>query len=104
MAQHRGFFNKLFDFSFSEFVAIQIVGILFGIGVVFAGIAALAILVGGFTRGFIPGVIGLILSPLIFLLYVIFVRIGLEAFIASIRTAENTKRIAEYLRDSNRSM
>ncbi len=94
MASRKGFFAKLFDLSFSEFVAIQIAGVLYGIGILFIGLAALAILFGGLSQGALPAIGALIVAPLVFLLNIIFFRITLEAFIASIRTAENTSRIA----------
>lgn len=98
MARQRGFFEKLFDFSFSEFVAGQIVGVLYAIGIVLLGIAALGIIVAGFSQGFASGIGALIIAPLAFFLYVIFIRIALEGFIATIRTAENTRIIAENIR------
>ncbi|NJM95174.1 MAG: DUF4282 domain-containing protein [Acaryochloridaceae cyanobacterium CSU_5_19] len=98
MAAHRGFFTKLFDLSFSEFIAVQIAGILYGIGIVLIGLACVAIVFGGLSQGAGPGIGGLILAPIVFFLNVIFFRITIEAFISSIRTAENTYRIAESLR------
>ncbi|MBW4643656.1 MAG: DUF4282 domain-containing protein [Goleter apudmare HA4340-LM2] len=102
MARNRGFFEILFDFSFSEFIALKVIGVLYGIAIFFAGIGALAILGGGFRQGFLPGIFSLIITPLFFLLYVILIRIGLEGLIVAFRTAENTGRTAtntEYLRN-----
>ncbi|KAI9130668.1 DUF4282 domain-containing protein [Acaryochloris sp. CCMEE 5410] len=94
MASRKGFFAKLFDLSFSEFIAIQIAGVLYGIGILFIGLTALGILFAGLSQGALPAIGALIIAPLAFVLYVIFFRIVLESFIASIRTAENTSRIA----------
>lgn len=99
MTQSRGFFSKLFDFSFSQFVAIQIVGIVYGIGIVLAGLTALGAIISGFSNSLLAGLGAVVISPIIFLVYVIFFRLGLEAFIASIRTAENTRRMAENMRN-----
>ncbi|MGF1482551.1 MAG: DUF4282 domain-containing protein [Cyanophyceae cyanobacterium] len=95
MTQPRGFFRSLFDFSFSHFVAIKVVGVLYAVGIFFAALFAFVVVTGGFNRGFLSGVGSLIVAPLIFLLYIIFIRISLEALVAGIRTAENTARIAE---------
>lgn len=103
MANNRGFFSKLFDFSFSDFIAIQIVGILYILGIIFAGLAALGIIIAGFSQSFFAGIISIIVSPIVFLLYVVLFRLGLEAFIASIRTAENTRKIVEHIRKSPES-
>lgn len=104
MIQDRGFIGKLFDFSFSEFIAIQIVGALYLLGVIISALVALAVLIGGFTQGFATGIGALIISPIIFFLYVIFIRIGLEAFVASIRTAENTRKMVEFLKNTSRPL
>lgn len=95
MSQSQGFLKRLFDLSFSEFIAIKIVGILYAIGIVLAGLGALGIAISSFSNGFAAGVGGLILAPLAFFLYVIFIRIALEGMIVAFRTAENTARIAE---------
>lgn len=94
MASRRGFFAKLFDLSFSEFIATQIAGVLYGIGIVFIGLGCLGLIVAGLSQGIGAGLGALIIMPIAFLLYVIFLRIALESFIAAIRTAENTGRIA----------
>jgi Domain of unknown function (DUF4282) len=99
MVRSKGFFTALFDFSFSQFITLQVIGILYAIGVFFAGLAALGIIISGFSQGVTSGIFSLILSPLIFLLYVIISRIALEAIIVAFRTADNTSRIAENTRD-----
>lgn len=94
MASRRGFFAKLFDLSFSEFIAVQIAGVLYGIGILLIGLFCIAGILVGLSQGAGPGLGALIVMPLLFLVYVIFFRIALESFIAAIRTAENTSRIA----------
>jgi hypothetical protein len=89
-----GFFKMLFEFSFSRFIGIKIVGVLYGIGIGFIGLASLGFAMTGFQRDFVSGIGTLALSPLIFLLYVIILRITLEGFVAALRTAENTTQIA----------
>lgn len=101
MAHQKKFFGKLFDFSFSEFVAVQIIGVLYILGLVVIGFAAIAIVIGGFLQSSWHGLGALIVAPLFFLLYAIIVRVSLEGFVASIRTAENTQRIVDYLRRRN---
>jgi len=54
------FFNALFDFSFKEFVTIKIIKVIYGIGLFFAAIGALALLVKGFQAGFFLGILALI--------------------------------------------
>ncbi len=95
MARSRGFFTVLFDFSFSEFITLRIIGVLYAIGIFFVGLGALGIIIGGFRGGFLPGIGSLLLAPLAFLLYVILIRVGLEGFIVAFRTADNTGRTAD---------
>jgi len=95
MAVSKSFFNVLFEFSFSRFIGIRIIGVLYGIGIFFAGLLAIGFLIAGFNQGFLGGIGALIVSPLFFLIYVIIVRVGLEGFVATLRTAENTSYLVE---------
>lgn len=89
------FLSALFDFSFSEFVTTKIIKILYGILIVLAGVAALVAIIAGFTNSVGQGILMLILSPLVFLLYVILARVWLELVIVIFRIAENVGEIAE---------
>lgn len=93
MARPRSFLEQLFDFSFSEFITPKIVGVLYAIGIFFISIVLLGFLGASFQSG--NGVIGLLLTPLMFLLYVILLRVGLEGLVVAFRTSENTKRTAD---------
>lgn len=88
--QSKGFFARLFDFSFRDFITPTIIAILYGILIAIAVIAAIAVIVSGFTQAWWLGLIALILSPVIFLLYVIMFRVYLEIVVALIRIAQNT--------------
>ena len=94
----QGFFAKLFDFSFKEFVALQIVKYLYILGLVFAGLSALGVAGKGITAfryDFFEGLVTLLLSPVAFILMAVFIRIALEALIATFRIAENTTKLVE---------
>lgn len=75
MAPRRGFFAKLFDLSFSEFIAVQIAGVLYGIGIVLIGLGCLGLVFAGLSRGVGAGLGVLIIAPVFFLLYVIFLEL-----------------------------
>jgi hypothetical protein len=77
----RGFISSLFDFSFSEFITPKIVSALYMIGVILAGISALAMIFMGFTSGVLVGLLAIIVSPLLFFLNVIVLRLWLEIII-----------------------
>ena len=88
--QSKGFFAKLFDFSFRDFITPTIIAILYGIMIAIAAIGAIAMIVAGFTQGVGLGIVALIFSPVIFLLYVIMFRVYLEIVVALIRIAQNS--------------
>jgi len=92
----KGFFGTLFDFSFSEFVAIKVIKLLYVLGVLLAAFGAISVIVKSFASSTLTGVIVLIISPLIFLLYLILIRIWLEVLIVIFRIADNIKEIAEH--------
>ena len=85
----------LFDLSFTEFVTTRFIKILFIIGIVFAAIGAIAMIISGFSAGVGMGVFSLIISPVIFLLYVLGARIWCEIIIVFFRIAENTSRLVD---------
>ena len=93
--EQKGFFEVLFDMSFTEFVTTRLIKVIFVIGIIGAGLLTLVLLAGGFRAGFGKGVLMLILSPVIFLLYTLLVRVWCEMIIAIFRVAENTGRLVE---------
>ena len=95
MEQPSSFLNALFDFSFTEFVTTKLIKVLFGLGIFFAAISALSFLVGGFTDSFGKGLLFLILSPLVFIVITILVRVYLEVVIVLFRIAEHVSIIAK---------
>ncbi|NCJ07189.1 DUF4282 domain-containing protein [Synechococcales cyanobacterium C] len=98
MAQRKGFFEALLDPSFSDFIAPKIIGILYLVSVIIVVLIAVASILRALAEGIVAGFIVLIIAPLLAFLYIIFFRIGMEAFLATIRTAENTGIIADHLR------
>lgn len=96
MQTNKGFFEKLFDPSFSSFIAPQIVGILYILGLISGSLFMLWTVLTTFRFvGFLNGVGTLVFSLIGLLIYAIFLRVSLESFVAIIRTAENTHVLAE---------
>lgn len=91
----RGFIESLFDFSFSNFITTKIVRLLYIVGVIVAGIYAIFFIATGFNMGAWVGIFFLLLSPIIFLVFVALARIYLEVIIVIFRIAEHTKKIAD---------
>lgn len=100
MNSNKGFFGKLFDFSFSSFIIPQIVGVLYVLGIIavtlfilfWAVFAAFALLARG---EFVGGLVTLISAAIGWLAGIVGLRVSLESFIAMVRTAENTRILAE---------
>ncbi len=91
----QGFLGSIFDLSFAEFITIRIIKLLFILGIIFAAIGTLLLIVTGFSNGIGAGILSLILSPLIFLVYVLLARIWCEMIIVLFRIAENTGRLVD---------
>jgi hypothetical protein len=92
--EDRSFFSKLFDFSFSSFVTTDIIKIIYGLAIFFSVIMALGFIISGFNAGAAWGILALLVSPLVFLLYVMACRVWLEIVIVIFRIAENTQAMA----------
>ncbi|RDD30775.1 hypothetical protein CR161_08695 [Prosthecochloris sp. ZM] len=93
-----GFFGKLFDFSFKEFVTLQIVRYLYVLAIILSAISALSMIVSGFSTmqySFLGGLVKIVGSPVSFVLMVLFARVVLEALVATFRIAENTTLMVE---------
>ena len=95
MEQPQGFFTTLFDFSFSEFIVPKILKVLYGLGILGAAIVAIGFIVNGFGAGVLGGIVMLILSPVIFVIGVILVRVYLEVVMVLFRIADNTAKIVQ---------
>ena len=106
MSKDSRFFAALFDFSFSRFITPKVVGLLYVLVMLFAGVILLGIISSGFNNGFLSGLGSLIVAPIVALTYLLFARLSLEALVAGIKTAENTSEMKQYLKsflDKNNS-
>ncbi|MBN1764129.1 MAG: DUF4282 domain-containing protein [Sedimentisphaerales bacterium] len=96
MNEQKGFFSALFDLSFSEFITTRIIKLLFVIGIIGAVIATLMLIVSGLASSSgAAKVFYILLSPVFFILYVLFVRVWLEMILVFFRIAENTTKLVE---------
>ena len=97
--EEKGFFASLFDISFTSFVTVRIIKVIYVITLVLIGLAALVFIVAAFADSVGAGVFVLvILAPVVSLLYVIYTRVLLEIVIAIFRIAENTAHSVSLLR------
>ena len=95
MNHQRGFFGALFDFSFSELITTRVIKFLFVLAMIGAAIMSVFYIGAGFAHSAGLGVLVLLLSPIVFILYVIAARIWLEVLIVVFRISEDVKRIAD---------
>lgn len=82
-----GFFGKLFDTSFRNYVTPQIIKVIFWIAVGIIGLLTIVWVVAAFVQSFGQGLLYLILSPLVALIWVILVRVYLELVAVIFRIA-----------------
>jgi len=97
--QDRGFLASLFDFSFDELVTPKVIRFLFGLGIICAALAVIIMIITAFATarmggGMAQAVLLLIFSPLIYLLYVILIRVYLELIMVIFQIADNTEELA----------
>ena len=95
--QDKGFIGTLFDFSFSEFITTKVIKVLLGLAMLFNAVLTISLIVSSFFADGLVGTIVLILSPLLYLVLMLFSRIYLELIIVIFRIAENLMAIREKL-------
>lgn len=91
-----GFWEALFDFSFSKFVTVELVRVLYVLAIIFAALAAVWATVSSFlNNGIIMGVFSGAMAVVGFVLVVLMARVWLEIFVVLFRIADHTREIAE---------
>ncbi|MCP4550254.1 MAG: DUF4282 domain-containing protein [bacterium] len=93
MNTDKGILGTLFDFSFSEFITIKVVKILFIIGLVTSGWWTVKVIQGVWWDSTFWGVITVLISPIIFAMFVLLVRVALELVLVLFRIAEGVKEL-----------
>ena len=97
--EDKGFFGALFDLSFSEFVTIKFIRILYIIFLILIAIGLISGIIGGFismfTDSFWSGLWKIIVAPIGAIISVVLTRIWLEVLAVVFRIAENTTDLVE---------
>ena len=91
----RGFFAALFDLSFTTFITTKFIKFAYILFILIAGLGALALIAKGFDIGTGAGLGALVLSPIVFFIYLIGFRILLESVINAFRITEHLSEIAK---------
>ena len=91
-----GFFQALFDFSFTAFVTPKIIKVIYVLAMIGIALVSLVYVALAFRLNPAVGVLVLVIvAPIFFLLYLIAARVWLEVVMALFRIAENTTEIAQ---------
>jgi hypothetical protein len=90
----KGFFASLFDFNFTSLITTRIIRVVYILVTVALTLAAILLIIGGIVNGGGGAVATVILTPLGWLLYMIWARISLEVLIVVFRIGEDVRRIA----------
>lgn len=91
-----GFWEALFDFSFSKFVTVELVRVLYVVAIIFAALGAVGAVLGAFINyGILMGIFSAAMAVVGFVLTVLVARVWLEVFVVLFRIADYTREIAE---------
>ena len=90
----KGLLGALLDFSFTSFITPKIIKVLYAIAIAVSGLATLAIVIAGLRQGVAAGLGALILGAILFPLFVVYARVGLEVLIVFFRIEEHTAEMA----------
>jgi hypothetical protein len=86
-----GFLGRLFDTSFTSFITPSIIQLVFKLFIGLAALSTVGFIIVFFAADLTIGTVVLIVGPLLFLPYVIMVRIYLELVVVLFRIEENTR-------------
>ena len=93
----KSFFTGLFDFSFSSFITMKFLRLIYIVVVVVILLGGAFFLISSLSRGGLGVVFGLVVVPLVTLLYLVLARIYLELVALLFRIGDNTAAIATAL-------
>jgi hypothetical protein len=96
--EKKGFWAGLFDLSFTEFITIRVIKVIFILAIIASVIVGLVVFGKGIAMlkfRVALGLLMIVVSPLVALLYVLLARVWLEIIVVLFRIAENTGRLVE---------
>ena len=90
-AAAKGLLGSLFDLSFKSFVTPRIIQVVFIVMLILLALWVLLMIIAAFNAGAAAGILVLVLSPVIYVIGVLFVRIYLELIIVLFRIYETMR-------------
>lgn len=89
-AEAKGLVSSLFDFSFTSLITTKIIRFVYALTVALYTLGAVGLLIAGLASGSAAGVFaGLILVPVGYLVYLIFIRMWMEFLIVVFRMGDD---------------
>ncbi len=83
--------SALFDLSFTRFITISVVKVIYVLGIALLGLLYLiAVLHALFSSGFFAGLVTLVVGLLVLIVYLLMMRVYLELIVVIFRIGENT--------------
>jgi len=94
MAEGKGFFEILLDFSFQHFVTQKYAKLLYALHLLLGLVVAIWQVFNGFQVSQSQGLLMLLLAIVGYFLWILYVRVAIEFLVAAHRTAENIARVS----------
>lgn len=94
-APTQGFFSALFDLSFTSFITLRFIKLIFVVGLIVISVAALGFIAVAASEGGAAFFFGLILAAVAWLFYIVMMRVSLEVIAVLFRISEHTKKMAD---------
>jgi hypothetical protein len=92
--ESQGLVSALTDFTFERFVTARLVPVLYGLGLILGAVVAASYMLTALRLGVLVTLMSLVIVPLGFLLFALYLRVGLEIVIVLFRIEQNTARMA----------
>lgn len=90
--------GALFDMSFSRFITVSIIRILYILGMCGIVLGWFVLVIGGFSHGAAAGLAMIIVASIVAVIDLIFLRVWLELIVVVFRIGDNTTAIASAYR------
>jgi len=94
MAEEKGFFESLLDFSFQHWITPRYSKFLYALHLLAGLIVAIWCVFNGFQVSTPQGLLTLLLAVVAYFFWILYVRITLEFLVAAFRTTENIARVS----------
>src|SRR5689334_5204784 len=92
----RGFFGSLFDLSFTSFVTMKVIKVLFVLAIIGAALVAISLVAFSNTPyGNLPPVVAIILAPILFFVYVLLARVWMEILMVTFRIEQYVAELVQ---------